>query len=72
MKLFLHSTYILMYIKAKVISHAFMIEIYQPGYWYPIKKENLCIKSMESCPLVVSQILAEFRPEKAIYNTFHN
>ena len=29
--------------------------------------ENLCTKSMESCSLVISQILAEFRPERATY-----
>ena len=26
--------------------------------------ENLCIKSMESCPLVISHILAEFHPSR--------
>ena len=34
--------------------------------------ENLCTKSMESCPLVISHILAEFHPERATYTTLHN
>ena len=34
--------------------------------------ENLCTKSMESCPLVISHILAEFHPEMATYTTLHN
>ena len=33
---------------------------------------NLCTKSMESCPLVISHILAEFHPERATYTTLHN
>ena len=28
-------------------------------------------KSMESCPLVISHILAEFHPERATYTTLH-
>ena len=27
---------------------------------------------MESCPLVISHILAEFHPERATYTTLHN
>ena len=27
---------------------------------------------MESCPLVISYILAEFHPERATYTTLHN
>ena len=27
---------------------------------------------MESCPLVISHILAEFHPERAKYTTLHN
>ena len=35
--------------------------------------ENLYYtKSMESCPLVISHILAEFHPERATYTTLHN
>ena len=34
--------------------------------------ENLCTKSMESCPLVISHILADFHPERATYTTVHN
>ena len=37
-----------------------------------IKNENLCTKSMESCPLVISHILAEFHPERVTYTTLHN
>ena len=31
-----------------------------------------CTKSMESCSLVISHILAEFHPEWATYTTLHN
>ena len=35
--------------------------------------KNLCTKSMESnCSLVITQILVEFRPERAAYKTLHN
>ena len=34
--------------------------------------KNLCTKSMESCPLVISHVLAEFHPERATYTTLHN
>ena len=34
--------------------------------------ENICTKSMESCPLEISHILAEFHPERATYTTLHN
>ena len=57
-----------------MIVHAFMIELDQPDYWYPRKIknfENLSTKSIESCFLVVLQILAEFRPERATYKTLH-
>ena len=37
-----------------------------------INCENLCTKSMEACPLVISHILAEFHPERATYTTLHN
>ena len=33
--------------------------------------ENICKKSMESCPLVISHILAEFHPERATNATLH-
>ena len=52
-----------------------MNELDQKDYWYPRKRkncENLCTKSMESCPLVISHILAEFHPEMATYTTLHN
>ena len=39
--------------------------------WYP-RKIKICEKSMESCPLVISHILAEFQPERATYTTLHN
>ena len=55
--------------------HTFVIELDQPDYWYPRKKKkkkNLWTKSMESYALVVSQILAEFSPERAAYKTLHN
>ena len=63
------------YVRAKMILHAFMIELDQLDYSYPRKVkncENLCTISMESCSLVASQILAEFRPERATYKTLHN
>ena len=79
MKTHISSTFILryMYVRAKIIVHAFMTELDQPDYRYPnkiknCKKKNLCTKSMESCSLVVSQILAEFCPERATYITLHN
>ena len=49
-----------------MIVHAFMNELDQKDYWYPRKIknfENLCTKSMESYPLVISHILEEFHPE---------
>ena len=56
--------------------HAFMIKLDQPDYCYPSKKlrilEILCTKSMESCSPVISQILADFRPERATYKLMHN
>ena len=44
-----------------------MNELDQKDYWYP---RNPCTKSMESCPLVMSHILAEFHPERATYTTY--
>ena len=64
-------------VRAIMIVRAFLIEIDQPDY-IGIKTtknancENLWTKSMESCSLVASQILAEFRPERATYKTLHN
>ena len=56
--------------------HAFMNELDQKDYWYPRKNKkkmkNLCTKSMESCPIVISHVLAEFHPERATYTTLHN
>ena len=51
--------------------HTFMIELYQTiDIQEKKKKENLCTKSMES--FMASQILADFRPERATYKTLHN
>ena len=36
------------------------------------EKKYLCTKSMESCPYVISHILAEFHPERTTYTTLHN
>ena len=71
MKIYLPSAFILGNVRAKMIVHAIMIDLDQPDYWYPRKlkqcEKNLCTKSMERCSLVISQILAEFRPERATY-----
>ena len=75
MKMYLPSLFILGYIRAEINVHVFMNELDQKDYWYPrkiINCENLCTKSMESCPLVISHILAEFHPERATYTTVHN
>ena len=75
MKMYLPSSFILRYVRAEMNVHEFMNELDQKDYWYPrkIKQcENLCTKSMESCPLVISHILAEFYPERATYTTLHN
>ena len=37
MKMYLPSTFILRYVRAKMIVHAFMIELDQLDYWYPKK-----------------------------------
>ena len=76
-KMYLSSSFILRYVRAEMNVHAFMNELDQKDYWYPRKMkncENLCTKSMESCPLVISQwhILAEFHPQMATYTTLHN
>ena len=34
--------------------------------------ENICTKSMESCPHVISHIPAKFHLERATYTTMHN
>ena len=55
--------FLVRYVRAKMIVHAFMIELDQLVYWCPrqIKNgENLCTKSLESYFVVVSQILAEW------------
>ena len=75
MKMYLPSSLILRYVRAEMNVHAFMNELDQMDYWYPRKIkncENLCTKSMESCPLVISHILAEFHPERATSTTLHN
>ena len=49
-----------------------MNELDQKDYPRKFKNcENLCTKSMESCPLVILHILAEFHPERATYTTLH-
>ena len=40
MKMHLPSTLILRYVRAKMIVHAFMIELDQLDYWYPRKKKR--------------------------------
>ena len=69
-----------MYVRAKTIVHAFMIELDQLDnldYWY-LKKINNIVKyyvksqNFESCALVISQILAEFCLERATYKTLHD
>ena len=75
MKMYLPSSFILRYVRAEMNVHAFMNELDQKDYWYPRKFENceiLYTKSMESCPLVISHILAEFHLERATYKTLHN
>ena len=76
MRMYLPSSFILRYVRAEMNVHAFINELDQKkDYWYPRKMknfENLCTKSMESCPLVMSHILAEFHPEMATYTTLHN
>ena len=65
MKMYLPFYFILRYVRAEINAHAFMHELDQQDYWYPRKMkffENLCTKSMDSCPLVISHILAEFHP----------
>ena len=75
MKMYLPSSFIIRYVRAEMNVHAFMNEQDQKDYWYPRKIkncENLCTMSMESCPLVISHILAQFHPERATYATLHN
>ena len=74
MKMYLSSSFIL-YVRAEMNVHAFMNERDQKNYRSPrkiINCENLCTNSLESCPLVISHILAEFQPERATYTTLHN
>ena len=67
--MYLSSPFILRYVRAEMNVHAFMNELDQKE---TKSCENLCKKSMESCPLVISHILAEFHPERATYTTLHN
>ena len=59
---YLPSSFIFRYHRAEMNVHAFMNELDLKDYWYPRKNkkncENLCTKSMESCPLVIWHILA--------------
>ena len=69
--------FILRYVRVEMNVHAFMNEFDQNYYWYiqeklKIVKIYTCTKSMESCPLVISHILAEFYPERTTYTTLHN
>ena len=73
MKMYPRSSFILRYVRAEIIVHAFMNELYQRTIDIQKKKiencENLYMyKSMESCPLVISHSLAEFHPEGDIHN----
>ena len=76
MKMHLPSTFILRYVRAKMIVHAFMMNLinWTIDIQENIKKKNeiLYTKSMESCSLVISQILALFRLERATYKTLNN
>ena len=75
MKMYLPSSFALRYVRAEMNVHAFMNELDQTIDIQEKKRkknENLCTKSMESCPLVISHILAEFHPERATYTTLHN
>ena len=75
MKIYLPSTFILRYVRAKMIVDAFIIELDGLDYWDPRKHKDceiLCTKSMESCSLVISQILAEFRLERVTYKTLRS
>ena len=48
-KIHLPPTFILRYVRAKIIVYAFMIELDQPDYRYPRKgKKYICTKSTES------------------------
>ena len=40
-KYFFALLFYLRYVRAKIIVHAFMIELDQPGYWYPRRRKNL-------------------------------
>ena len=74
MNMYIPSSSILRCVRGEMNVHAFMNELDQKDYWYPRKTtnfENLHTKSMESCPLVISHILAEFHPERATYTTLH-
>ena len=78
MKMYLPSSFILRYVTAEMNVHAFMNELDQRTIDNDIQ-ENLKIvkiyvytKSMESFPLVISHILAEFHPKRAKYTTLHN
>ena len=71
MKMYLPSSFILEYVRAEINGHAFMNELDQKDYISKKNKnncENLCTKSMESCPLV----MAQFYPERVTYTTLHN
>ena len=73
-EMYLPSSFILRYVRAKMNVHAFMNELDQRtiDIQERKKKENQCTKSMESCPLVISHILAELHPVGASYTILHN
>ena len=56
----LPSTFILRYVRAKMIVHVFMIELDQLDYWYPRKLQivKFYVQSQWRVVLVISQILA--------------
>ena len=61
--------------RAKMIVHAFYDWTWSTGLLIFKRKKNceiLCTNSMESCSLVISQILAQFRLERATYKTLHD
>ena len=71
MNMYIPSTFTLGY-RAKMIVHAFMIELDQLDYnWYP-RKLKTCETQWRACSLVISQILSEFRLEGATYKTLNN
>ena len=60
-----------MYVRAEMNVHAFMNKLDQKDLLISEKNcENLCTKSMESCPLVISHILADFQSREGDIHNF--